>query len=54
MDFDVKDLSLAELGRKKIEWAGNDMPVLEGIRKDFSKNKPLAGVVLGCLPSCDF
>jgi adenosylhomocysteinase len=50
MDFDVKDLSLAGAGRKKIEWARNDMPVLEGIREDFSKTKPLAGVVLGaCL-----
>lgn len=50
MDFDVKDISLADLGRKKIEWAGNDMPVLEGIREDFSKNKPLAGVIIGaCL-----
>jgi adenosylhomocysteinase len=47
MDFDVKDMSLAEAGRKKIEWAGNDMPVLEGIREDFNKTKPLAGVVLG-------
>jgi len=50
MDFDVKDISLAESGRKKIEWARNDMPVLEGIREDFSKTKPLAGLVLGaCL-----
>ncbi|HEX7560855.1 MAG TPA: adenosylhomocysteinase, partial [Candidatus Humimicrobiaceae bacterium] len=50
MDFDIKDISLAEVGRKKIEWARNDMPVLEGIKEDFSKTKPLAGVVLGaCL-----
>jgi adenosylhomocysteinase len=50
MDFDVKDISLAESGRKKIEWARNDMPVLEGIREDFSKTKPLAGLVIGaCL-----
>lgn len=50
MDFDINDISLAEVGRKKIEWARNDMPVLEGIKEDFSKTKPLAGVVLGaCL-----
>ena len=43
MDFDVKDLSLAEEGLKRIEWAEMDMPVLRQIRERFSKEKPLEG-----------
>jgi adenosylhomocysteinase len=41
---DVKDLSLAEAGRKRIEWAERDMPVLRAIRLRFEKEKPLAGM----------
>ena len=41
---DVKDLSLAEAGRKRIEWAERDMPVLRAIRERFEKEKPLAGM----------
>ncbi|GAB4372438.1 MAG: adenosylhomocysteinase [Calditrichia bacterium] len=40
---DVKDLSLAPEGKKRIEWADNDMPVLAEIRRRFEKEKPLAG-----------
>ena len=43
MKYDVKDLSLAEAGRQRIEWAGNNMPVLATIRKRFRKAKPLKG-----------
>ena len=35
MDFDLKDISLAKEGKNKIEWAAMEMPVLEGIRKDY-------------------
>jgi adenosylhomocysteinase len=41
---DVKDLSLAEAGRKRIEWAERDMPVLRAIRERFAQEKPLAGM----------
>src|SRR5271165_6540731 len=41
---DVKDLSLAEAGRKRIEWAERDMPVLRAIRERFAAEKPLAGM----------
>lgn len=41
MNFDVKDLNLAEGGKKRIEWADNDMPVLQLIRKRFETEKPL-------------
>ena len=40
---DVKDLSLAAEGKKRIEWADNDMPVLRKIKEKFEKEKPLAG-----------
>ncbi|GAB6066293.1 adenosylhomocysteinase [Aquifex pyrophilus] len=43
MEFDVKDLSLAEEGLKRIEWAEMDMPVLKQIRQRFSREKPLEG-----------
>lgn len=47
---DVKDLSLAEAGRKRVEWAERDMPVLRAIRERFAREKPLAGVrVSACL-----
>jgi len=50
MDYDVKDTGLAKEGKNKIEWAGKDMLVLEGIRNDFSKNKPFKGRAIGaCL-----
>ena len=41
---DVKDLSLAEAGRKRVDWAERDMPVLRAIRERFAKEKPLAGM----------
>ncbi len=40
---DVKDLNLAEQGKKRIEWADADMPVLRMTRDRFEKEKPLAG-----------
>ncbi|NCZ96213.1 adenosylhomocysteinase [bacterium] len=43
-DFKVKDLSLAELGRKEIEIAEKEMPGLMAIREKYAKDKPLAGV----------
>ena len=50
MEFDVKDINLAGEGKNKIEWADNEMPVLLDIRKNFSKSKPLGGVIVGaCL-----
>jgi len=47
---DVKDIALADAGKRKIEWAGNQMPVLESIRKRFVKEQPLKGLrVSACL-----
>lgn len=47
---DVKDLSLANVGKLKIEWAAREMKVLRIIRTRFQKEKPLKGIKLGaCL-----
>ena len=47
---DVKDLALAEQGRRRIEWANQHMPVLQLIRKRFIKEQPLKGIRLSaCL-----
>jgi adenosylhomocysteinase len=49
-DFDVKDLSQADAGQGRIEWAEQEMPVLRLIRERFEKEKPLAGIrVSACL-----
>jgi adenosylhomocysteinase len=40
----VKDLSLADGGRKRVDWAERDMPVLRAIRQRFAQEKPLAGM----------
>jgi adenosylhomocysteinase len=47
---DVKGLELADLGKKRIEWANQSMKVLQIIRKEFIKNQPLKGIrVSACL-----
>jgi len=50
LPFKVKDLSLAEWGRKEIELAENEMPGLMALRKKYGPLKPLAGArIAGCL-----
>jgi len=41
---DVKDLNLAKAGKKRIEWADRNMPVLAAIRERFANEKPLDGL----------
>lgn len=49
-NYDVKDLSLAEKGKLRIEWAAQSMPVLRQIGERFKKQKPLKGVkISACL-----
>lgn len=43
-NYDIKDASLAEGGRRRIDWAEREMPVLRLIRERFEKEKPLKGV----------
>ena len=48
--YDVKDLSLADAGKRRIEWAEREMPVLRSIRERFEKEKPLEGLTaVACL-----
>ncbi len=50
MKRDIQSLALADKGKDRIEWAGQSMPVVLSIRKDFSSAKPLKGVRIGaCL-----
>lgn len=50
MDYDVKDITLADQGKLKIEWAEASMPVLRLIKKRFKKEQPLKGMrVTACL-----
>ncbi len=50
IEYDVKDLKLAEEGVKRIEWAAREMPVIRLIRERFGREKPLKGLRLAaCL-----
>ena len=50
VDYDVKDLALAEEGNRRIEWAAREMPVIRLIRERFARERPLAGLrVSACL-----
>src|SRR5512136_2059350 len=49
-NYDIKDMNQAEGGRRRIDWAEREMPVLRQIRKRFAKEKPLKGIRLSaCL-----
>jgi adenosylhomocysteinase len=47
IDSHIKDVSLAAVGKKRIDWAFQTMPVLASIEKRFEKDKPLKGSVSG-------
>jgi adenosylhomocysteinase len=50
MLYDIKDIKLADKGRKRIEWAQNQMPVLEAIKKRFEMDKPFKKIkIAACL-----
>jgi adenosylhomocysteinase len=50
MEYDIKDINQAEGGRRRIEWAEREMPVLRSILERFRKEKPLKGMrVSACL-----
>jgi adenosylhomocysteinase len=49
-NFDIKDINLADFGRKRMEWAEQEMPVLRLLRERFEQERPLEGVRLSaCL-----
>jgi adenosylhomocysteinase len=43
-NYDIKDSKLAEGGRRRIDWAEREMPVLRLIRERFAKERPLKGI----------
>jgi adenosylhomocysteinase len=50
MQYDCKDLKLADVGKKRIEWAWENMPVCGMIRARFGREKPIDGVrIAACL-----
>ena len=50
LDYKVKDINLAEFGRKEISLAETEMPGLIALRKEYKDQKPLKGAnILGCL-----
>jgi adenosylhomocysteinase len=50
MEYDVKDIGLAEKGVLRMEWAWQNMPVLMAIKQRFEKEKPFAGIrISACL-----
>ncbi|WP_415312163.1 adenosylhomocysteinase [Candidatus Nitrosocosmicus sp. FF01] len=50
MEHRIKDISLSDKGKKKIDWAESHMPVLLSLKKKYEESKPLKGLVVGgCL-----
>ncbi|MCC7174823.1 MAG: adenosylhomocysteinase [Bryobacterales bacterium] len=50
VQYDIRDLSLADKGKRRTEWAFQSMPVLQAIRKRFISTQPLAGIrIVACL-----
>jgi adenosylhomocysteinase len=50
MNYDIKDINLAKVGKQRIEWADNDMPVLKLVKERFEKEKPFKGLKMSaCL-----
>ncbi len=45
-EFDIKDIALAQDGKRRIDWAEREMPVLRLIREKFAEEKPLKGIRL--------
>ena len=44
VDSIIRDISLAESGHRKIEWARKNMPLLQSIEKEFKETKPFKGI----------
>jgi adenosylhomocysteinase len=47
-DYDIADITLADDGQKRVEWADRQMPVLAQIRERFEKERPLDGIQMAC------
>jgi adenosylhomocysteinase len=47
-DYDIADISLADDGQRRVEWADRQMPVLAQIRERLEKERPLDGIQMAC------
>jgi adenosylhomocysteinase len=47
MDFDIRNIELAPGGRHRTEWANQEMAVLNGVKEEFEKDRPFAGLRIG-------
>ena len=47
MEFDIKNVDLAPGGRRRIDWAHQEMAVLAGVREQFDGERPFAGLRIG-------
>lgn len=45
---DIKNIDMAKKGRKRIEWADRDMPVLQQVKKEFKKSGIFKGLKISC------
>ncbi|HCL68409.1 MAG TPA: adenosylhomocysteinase, partial [Gammaproteobacteria bacterium] len=49
-DYKIKDLALADWGRREIRLAENEMPALMRLREKYSAEQPLKGAkIIGCI-----
>ena len=48
MNYDVADISLAEAGKQRIEWAAREMAVLLSLREEFARTQPFKDIRIGC------
>jgi adenosylhomocysteinase len=46
--YDIADISLADAGQRRVEWAERRMPVLRQIRERFERERPLDGITMAC------
>ena len=47
--YEIRDISLAPSGERKIEWVRRNMPILRSIAEEFEKTKPFAGLKLSLI-----
>jgi len=47
-NYSIKDISLAEGGRRRIDWAAREMPVLRSLEERFRRERPFEGVRMSC------
>ncbi len=47
-NYNIKDLNLAEGGRRRMDWAAHEMPVLASLEERFKKERPFEGIRMSC------